>query len=202
MTQKKKNVFSRKITDYISPFGLLKKGTYSITDCFPDDQKFTSQVESIKAELKVVQGLCAPLVELMAQADSTTPFERVIAYYLILMSDIVNPKGMKLICLVIYTSMTLDTEVYTTNESDESEEDAYDEDGKEEMQTKTKKNRLDYIADMANDIYTQVIDCHKSTKLSVVYIIKSLCTFLFKFDFSSQTVNLNRQTSTPNLACK
>lgn len=192
MTQKKKNVFSRKSTNQLSTLGLLKKGAYFIFDCFPEDQQFATQVELIKAELKVVQGIDTPLVELLAIADQSASYERIISFYLILMNDIVNPKGMKLICMVICIAMTINIDKYAALDDDASENSHFDENDEEEMQIQSKKTRIDYIAEMTNDIYTQVIERHISTKITAVYTIKLLCTFLYKFDFSSQTVAINR----------
>jgi hypothetical protein len=192
MTQKKKKVFSRKSTDHLSLLGLLKKSAYSIFDCFPEDQQFATQVELIKAELKEVEGIDTPLVELLARADRSESYERIISFYLILMNDIVNPKGMKLICMVICIAMTINIDKYAALDDDTSENSHFDENDEEEMQIQSKKTRIDYIAEMTNDIYTQVVECHISTKITAVYTIKLLCTFLYKFDFSSQTVAINR----------
>lgn len=198
MTQKKKNVFSRKATDHLSPLGLLKKGSYSVVDCFPDDQKFAVHVEEIKGQVEELVKDETPLVELLAQLDRSSPLERVFALYLIFMSDIVNPKGMKLICLVLCTAMTMDTNAYTTANSDVSEDDISETMEVYTVSDRTTKTKLDYFADMTNDIYEQVIDCQKTTKLAAVYTIKLFCTFLFKLDLSSQTVNLNRHSGTSN----
>lgn len=189
---KKKNNFLRKAAMLIRDTELERcaKETYEVFECLPKQKELAPLALQLKNQLKDLEGGEQTLGELICELEPGAAFAEVTSLFLMTIHEIASAKCMNICSTVACTATLLDIQEYDVEESSESYPNS-------EMDFSVSEQKGSFtlqeaLAAMSNDLYKRVCDSYGLDKHSVIYCIKLFCNWLYRFDFASANVELNR----------